>query len=131
MPVTPWLRALSNAVPGLLVLGSLLVSAVVGGIYRGIGLPMPIGVDGLGWVFFQLSLWSWFWSYCRRHRMAWPLDMGAFLAVGWFVIVPYYLFRAEGRRAWGLIAIFAAALVAAWAVTLAVVVWLKLLLGHA
>lgn len=114
--------------PGLLVLVALLANGAVSGLYAGIERDLPTALDQLCRVFLVASLWSWFWPYSRAHRLALPLDMGMFLVVAWIVILPYYIFKAEGRRAWGLIAIFGMGVLAASGVAVAVNIWVRVLL---
>jgi hypothetical protein len=118
----------AGMVPGLVFLASFLVRGAVVGLYHAIERDLPGPIEGLLTLLFFIGLCSWFASYSRAHRIAWPMDMGVFLWLLWFVLVPYYVFKAEGRRGWGLIAIFLMAAVAAWGVYAAVTVWLRLLL---
>jgi hypothetical protein len=118
----------AGMVPGLVFLASLFVMGTVFGLYDGIDRDPPPQVPGLLSILFFMGLFSWFASYSRAHRIACPMDMGAFLWLLWFVLVPYYIFKTEGRRGWGLIAIFLMAAVAAWGFYAAVRVWLRLLL---
>jgi len=45
-----------------------------------------------------MALAAWFSEYARRHRVALPMDVGLLLYVASFVVVPYYVVRAEGWK---------------------------------
>jgi hypothetical protein len=42
-----------------------------------------------------LLLWYWFAQQVGPYRPKFPVDMGVFVAVLWFVLVPYYLWKYE------------------------------------
>lgn len=47
---------------------------------------------------FMALLWYWFAQQMESHRPRLPMDMGVFIVVLWFVLVPYYLWRYERWR---------------------------------
>ena len=64
------------------------------------------------------AIWYWFWRYLREHRLAVPFDIGFFLGVAPFVVIPVYVFRAERWRGLlplaGLAAVYVGAHVFVW-----------------
>lgn len=60
--------------------------------------PLPSGAA----VLLQLLAIPVYWCLleveCRPHRVTFPLDMGLFLYVAGFLVVPYYLWRAQRWR---------------------------------
>lgn len=49
-----------------------------------------------GWLVFYWALGWWFINDTRKHGVTWVdkyLDMGMFLYIGWFFLVPVYLFK--------------------------------------
>lgn len=119
----------TGVLSALLVLIALFLPSVLEGLYEGLALTESANLGLLAQLFFFVSLWSWFWSYSRTHRITWPMDMAWFLVLAWPVLVPYYLFKAEGRRAWALIGIYVLATVGAWRARAAISVWLRVLMG--
>lgn len=45
-----------------------------------------------------MATWYWFLQYSWKHRIGWPVDMGLFLAVVPFIIIPYHVLRVERKR---------------------------------
>jgi hypothetical protein len=45
------------------------------------------------------GVWAWLYAYAVRRRLTLPMDAGWFLLFAWWVMVPYYLFRANGWKA--------------------------------
>ena len=45
------------------------------------------------------SVWAWLYAYAIRRRVSLPMDAGWFLLFVWWLMVPYYLFRALRWRA--------------------------------
>ena len=118
-------RSLSTA----LIVTALFVESILNGFYKGAGLVVPLPIAILGAAFLVASLYAWFWSYSRERRIAWPMDMGWLLLFAWWLVLPYYIVKAEGRRGWGRIALFSftwlASVMTGWAVAL----WTQVLLG--
>jgi hypothetical protein len=56
------------------------------------------------------------YAYAGRHRIALPVDTGWFLLFAWWLLVPYYLFRARRWRALIPLAAFAALWAAAYGI---------------
>jgi hypothetical protein len=105
------------------------VPRLVEGVYWGLDREAPPALHLLATLWLFMSVAAWFWGYCRAHRVHWPMDMGWFLMLAWFVIVPYCIISRERWRGVVRIALFALALVASmaaeWATALTVhaLVW--------
>ena len=72
-------------------------------------------------------LWYWFSQEFRARRATFPLDMGFFLAVLWFVLIPYYLWRYERWRGMAKLLLLCGLYFGAWAFSTAMhygLVWL-------
>ncbi len=75
-------------------------------------------------------LWYWFSQEFRGHRATFPLDMGLFLGVLWFVLIPYYLWRYERWRGLAKLLLLGVLHFGAWAFSYAMhygLVWLDAL----
>jgi len=113
-----------------LVVTTLFVSEGVTGIYAGARIAQPPALAQLCQAAFWVSLWAWFWLYSQARGIRWVMDMGYFVVLIGFVLVPYYIIKSEGRRGWGLIGIFVLLLMGAVGTRVAVAVWLRVLLGE-
>ena len=67
-------------------------------------------------------LWHWFAEQMRPYRPTFAMDMGVFIVVLWFILMPYYLWRYER---WGglikclaLAGIYVLSLALSWAIYL-------------
>lgn len=60
----------------------------------------------LGWLVFYWALGWWFINDSRNHGITWVdryMDMGMFLYIGWIFLVPIYLFKTYGWKAFFII----------------------------
>jgi hypothetical protein len=96
----------------------------------GAGVSLPPGAAFL----LQLSAIPVYWRLleveCRPHKVTFPLDMGFFLYVAGFLILPYYLWRAQRWRGVGKILL----MVGIWTVTYVLTVglaWVLLSINEA
>ena len=110
-----------------MVVAALFVSQIAAGIYRGLDREPPDELPPLVSAALIVSLATWFWSFCRTHRAEWLLDMGWFLLMAWPIVIPYYVFRYEGRRGLLRVGLFALTYFAAWATGWAVSIWMQVL----
>lgn len=106
---------------------SLALSNVTAWVYAATGQEMPIAAAVLFPICTSISIVAWFWNYSVRRGIGWPLDMGYFLLVAWFAIIPFYLIRREGRVGLSKAALFAFVYFASWAVGAALFVWARVL----
>jgi hypothetical protein len=111
-PVVPWI---------LLTFYFLLVNAVT-------ALCTPAEMPAATFLL-RVAAISVFWGLveaeCRPQRITFPLDMGFFLYVASWLVVPYYLWRAQRWRGLGKVLL----IVAIWVVTYAVSVGLAWIRG--
>jgi hypothetical protein len=109
-----------------LFLGAFLLVANVGSMLFGLNESTPSAeyeiVSRLAVV---MAVWYWFLQYSWKHRIGWPLDMGLFLAIAPFIVIPYHVVRVERKR--GLLTL--AALVGVYLGTYLVAVLLYYLLS--
>jgi hypothetical protein len=82
------------------------VSQISRGIYLAYGIEPPPGYDLIRLVGIIWILGWWLRQDLVKHKVGWPLDLGMFLQIGWPAVVPYYLFRTRGVRAFIPIGIF-------------------------
>ena len=78
--------------------GYFVLMGLAGGLYRSASVEPTAGFELVYRGAFVIALASWFTEYARRHRLALPMDVGLFLYVASFVMVPYYVVRAEGWK---------------------------------
>lgn len=114
-------------VPSALVVLALFTTHGATGLYSGLDHQLPAAVSALSTAAMGMSLVAWFWTYSRRHGIAWPMDMGWFLWMVWILLIPYYVVKREGRRGLLRLGLFALVWFAAWATAWAVAVWVRLL----
>jgi hypothetical protein len=55
---------------------------------------------------FFIAIVSWFKEDCKKNNIIWVIDMGFFLFVAWILIIPIYLFKTRGVRAFITILLF-------------------------
>ena len=48
---------------------------------------------------FFLAIACWFKEDCKKHNVTWAIDMGFFLLVAWVLIIPIFLFKTRGLKA--------------------------------
>ena len=71
---------------------------VLTGIAAGLDLPSSAELELLFRGSYLFAIAAWFHAYALRHRLSLPMDMGLFLYVASFLVLPYYVVRAEGWR---------------------------------
>jgi hypothetical protein len=75
-------------------------------------------------VFVRLALlailWSWSLAQLGTRRLSGIPDLGVFIAVLWFILLPYYLWQAQRWRGLAKVGVIWVAHVLAYMVTLAV-----------
>ena len=62
-------------------------------------------------------LWYWFSQQVAKHKPRLMMDMGLFIVILWFILVPYYLWRYERWRGLAKVACLFGMFVAARTVT--------------
>jgi hypothetical protein len=91
-----------------LLYGFFSVSQISRGAYLAYGIEPPPAYELLHFVGIVWILGWWLRQDLAKHKVGWPLDLGMFLQIAWPAVVPYYLFRTRGVRAFIIIAIFVA-----------------------
>ena len=102
------------SVPTKLLFPFVFLSQFIATFYAAFQVESPFLFDVLSRLtFFWLLSW-WLVEDSRRRGVTWPMDTGMLVLIGWFVLLPYHLFKTRGIRA--LIGIFAliGTMVAGW-----------------
>ena len=94
-------------------------------LYQLANVPSSGAYQLLSTIVYGWLIWWWLNDDSKRYGIRWPHDLGIFLYLGWFLIVPYYLVKTRDFNGIVLILIFFAAQIAAW--LLATIVWVMLL----
>jgi hypothetical protein len=81
------------------VVAVFLVSNLANALYSAAPLPVPVGVNVLCYFLAATIVYSWFKRFAEVHGISLPFDMGWFLYLAWWAIVPLYLFKVQGRKA--------------------------------
>lgn len=95
-------------------------------LYAARQVELPVLVEVLSPVTLVWIVWWWLREDSKHSGLLWPnLDFGFFLAIAWFVVLPYHLFKTRGVRAFIGVFLFLAVLIAAWisAAVIVVFVW--------
>jgi hypothetical protein len=90
---------LAEVFPVALLALILVVGGVASGVYQGLERQPPQALPWLQQIGAWLAVWSWFSAYAQRHRLVLILDLGWWFFGLWIALVPYYLFKTQGRRA--------------------------------
>jgi hypothetical protein len=103
-------------------------SSLVSTFYAAWELRLPLLIDVFSPIVYAWLLWWWLTDDSRRSNLEWPaVDLGFFVYIAWFAIIPYHLFKTRGVR--GLLGILAlvGAYIAGWlsGVWVIYVVWLS------
>lgn len=107
-------KPLTEEYLGLIMLsGFLLITQLAGAVYLAHGRPPSLRFDLLTHLGLLWLTAYWFAQFSRRHRIAWVMDMGLFLFVAWWIVIPYYVLRVRGVRGLWTLGAFGAAYLAA------------------
>jgi hypothetical protein len=110
---------------GLLYL-FVLVTQFIFGLYGARGVDPP-GSYRLLYALAFLWLFGWWLQQdSRQHRFKWVYDLGLFLYIAWPVIIPYYLFKTRGVKAFLTILTFLAVYVGTYIMGMMVYLIFKL-----
>jgi len=88
----------SRTLSWILLPGLWLVSGMARGVYAAQGVEPSARFELLVAASGLCLLWYWLLGQCAVRGRTFPMDMGMWLYVVPFVIVPYYLWRAERWR---------------------------------
>ncbi|CAN5310069.1 hypothetical protein BH20ACI2_BH20ACI2_07010 [soil metagenome] len=73
------------------------------------------GVEILSGLSFIWLIWWWLRDDSRKRNIWWVLDLGFFLFLTWFAILPYHLFKTRGLSAFIPILFFVFVLISGYA----------------
>jgi hypothetical protein len=85
--------------PIVLLVLLVVVGGVSTGLYGGLEQEPPQALPWLQRLATWLAAWSWFSAYAHRHRVPLVVDLGWWFFGLWPLLIPYYLFKTQGRRA--------------------------------
>ena len=103
---------------GLLVV--FLLSNLANALYSAADLPVPGGVNLICYFLVATIVYFWFKRFAEAHSLSLPFDMGWFIYLAWWAIVPLYLFKVRGRKAVRTILVVVAAYLITYGVSLIV-----------
>ena len=75
--------------------GFFLVHNLVHATYEALGRDFPALLQLIFTFSLAPFLWYWLIQECRSRGQSFPLDMGLFLLVAWWFILPYYLWKSQ------------------------------------
>ena len=91
----------------MMLFAFILVAEAASGMFGSMGIePLP-GFELLKSFGYLYAVGYWLQVDNRRHNFKWPYCRGIFLYLLGFVLLPYYLFKTRGRRAFLTLLIFA------------------------
>jgi len=102
------------------LLAVLLLSNLANALYSAADLPVPGGVSIVFYFLLTTIIYFWFKRFAEANSISLPFDMGWFLYLAWWAIVPFYLFKVRGRKAVRTILIVVAAYLVTYGISLLV-----------
>ena len=109
-----------KALAWLFLVGLLLISSAARGVYSSQGVAPSARFELLERIGLLSFIWFWVRAQCRPYRVAFPMDLGLFLAGLWIFILPHYLWRCERWRGHLKCAAIAGAYVVAYLLSIAI-----------
>ena len=92
----------------ILLVGFFLIHNLTHAVYSAWERDFPGGLRLIFAVSFITLVWYWLTQECRVHGQRFPLDMGLFLLMAWWFLLPYYLWKSQRWRGLGKIAVLGA-----------------------
>jgi len=89
----------SASKPLILLYIFLLIVQIANGLYSAHGIEPSPAFDLMYALGFLWIVGWWLKEDSKRYGVQWVYDMGFFLYLAWVFIVPYYLFKTRGLRA--------------------------------
>jgi hypothetical protein len=86
--------------PTALLYFFLVVTRIIAGIYTASGTEQPRAYLLLYPLSFLWILGLWLQKDSRKNGAPWVFDMGFFLYQAWLIIMPYYLYKTRGGKAY-------------------------------
>lgn len=100
--------------PTLLLYVFLIIMQFAGGLYAASNLEPPPAYTFLYPLGFIWIIGWWLVRDSQKRGVKWVFDMGLFLYIAWPFVMPYYLFKTRGVKAFLTILIFTAAYLGAY-----------------
>ncbi len=97
-----------------------LLSNLANALYSAADLPVPGGINLICYFLVATIVYFWFKRFAEAHSLSLPFDIGWFLYLAWWAIVPVYLFKVQGRKAVRTILVVVAAYFVTYGVSLLV-----------
>jgi hypothetical protein len=110
----------SRLLSWIFLLGHILLVAGARGAYAAYEITPSAQFEILAILGLMTFVWYWVTQECERCGATFPLDFAWFLAILWFVLGPYYLWRFQRWRGVAKCLIVCAWYLGAWVVSLAV-----------
>ncbi|MFZ1700408.1 MAG: hypothetical protein WBO10_04125 [Pyrinomonadaceae bacterium] len=82
-----------------LIFAAAFFSQFVANLYAYRLVEVPSAFDVLSPIAFVWLIWWWLRDDSRRRGITWVLDLGMFLWLAWFIVLPYHLFKTRGHAA--------------------------------
>jgi hypothetical protein len=118
-------RLLSHiTTPTALLYIFLVVTHIIAGIYLSSDIELPPAYTFLYPLALLWIIGWWLEKDSRKHGVEWVFDMGLFLYMAWPFIMPFYLFKTRGVKAFLTIIAFVAIYFGAYATGVAIYVLL-------
>ena len=92
------LGQVSRGLSWLFLIGFLLLLGVARGVYSAQEVTPSARFEGLAVLGFVTFVWYWIRQQCEPHGVTFPVDLAWFMALLWFFLAPYYLWRSERWR---------------------------------
>ena len=97
-PPDAGLGQVSRGLSWLFLVGFLLLLGAARGVYSAQGVTPSARFEGLAVLGFVTFVWYWIRQQCEPHGVTFPVDLAWFMALLWFFLAPYYLWRSERWR---------------------------------
>ena len=121
------LAQVSRGLSWLFLVGFLLLVGAARGVYSAQELTPSARFESLAFIGSITFLWNWIRQQCAPHGVTFPMDLACFMAVLWFFLAPYYLWRGERWRGFAKFGMLIGAHVLSYVATVVVhyvLVWL-------
>jgi hypothetical protein len=83
----------------MVIIGFLIISQLVFGIFSALNFEPSAAFVLLYYILLLSLIGYWLERDSRKHHITWVFDMGFFLYLAWPFIIPYYLLKTRGSKA--------------------------------
>lgn len=98
----------------------LLLSNLTNALYSAADQPVPGGISIVCYFLVATIVYFWFKRFAEANSISLPFDMGWFLYLAWWAIVPFYLFKVRGAKGVRTILVVVAAYLVTYGISLLV-----------